>query len=254
VENLQEVRSALYMGTAVMVFLACGLVFLVLYYQQHFFRMKKNEAEAMLKATLETEKKERERFAADLHDSVSGDLSAIRNYLIILSRQYKEKGNNGIFAEIRQSVEAALHSTRAISYNLMPPLLESEGLVAATKDYLVRLEKAGVKFDVNDAGYKRMDTATEYQLFRVLQEFTTNAVKYGNTSGMKINFIRESDSQVIELADNGVTFDFYKAKLNSKGSGLKNILSRLQVINAVMVQQHQDTGNRFTITLKKNIK
>ena len=46
--------------------------------------MKQQEAEMLLKASLESEKKERERIAADLHDSVSSDLSAIRNYLVVI--------------------------------------------------------------------------------------------------------------------------------------------------------------------------
>ena len=55
--NGEELISLFWVGTFIMLFLAFGLIFLVVSYQRHFFRMKREEAENMLKVSLESEKK-----------------------------------------------------------------------------------------------------------------------------------------------------------------------------------------------------
>ena len=88
---MHEIKSVFWIGTFVMLFFACCLIFLVLFYKNYFFRMKQKETELLLKTSLESEKNERQRIAADLHDSVSSDLSAIRNYLTIILRGEKDE-------------------------------------------------------------------------------------------------------------------------------------------------------------------
>ena len=83
-EESYEINTLFWIGTIVMLCVGMGLIVVSLYYSNRLNKVKKNEAEMLLKVSLESEKIERERIAADLHDSVSSDLSAIRNYLIYL--------------------------------------------------------------------------------------------------------------------------------------------------------------------------
>ncbi|QEE48267.1 hypothetical protein FUA48_01345 [Flavobacterium alkalisoli] len=246
----EEVVSLFYIGTAIMLFLAFGLLFIVVTYQRHFFRMKRKEAENMLKVSLESEKNERARIAADLHDGVSGDLSAIKNYLSVLAK--KESENKEIFDEIREGVDAALQNTRAVSHNLMPPLLETEGLVPALKGYLEGIgAKAQIYFEVTSNGALALPASVAYQLFRVLQELTTNMVKYGNVSKCDINIALNKEVLAIDITDDGTPFNFKENLMKPNASGLKNINSRLHAVGGIIVQEEErQTGNRFTITLK----
>ena len=246
----EEVVSLFYIGTAIMLFLAFGLLFIVVTYQRHFFRMKRKEAENMLKVSLESEKNERARIAADLHDGVSGDLSAIKNYLSVLTK--KESENKEIFHEIREGVDAALQNTRAVSHNLMPPLLETEGLVPALKSYLEGIgTKAQIYFEVTANGAVALPASVAYQLFRVLQELTTNMVKYGNVSKCDINIALNKEALTIDITDDGTPFNFKENLVKPNASGLKNINSRLHAVGGVIVQEEEkQVGNHFTITLK----
>ncbi len=247
--NAEEVVSLFYIGTAIMLFLAFGLLFIVVTYQRHFFRMKRKEAENMLKVSLESEKNERTRIAADLHDGVSGDLSAIKNYLSILAK--KESENKAIFDEIKEGIDNALQNTRAVSHNLMPPLLETEGLVPALKSYLESIgSKSGINFTVTANQQIAMQPSIAYQLFRVLQELTTNMVKYGSATRADIKLALEKETLTIEITDDGIPFSFKENLAKPNASGLKNINSRLHAINAAIVQEEQEKGNRFIITLK----
>lgn len=252
-EKTEEIRIVFWFGTIGMLFLAFGLLSLVLYYQNHFYNMKRKETELLLKTSLETEKNERRRIAADLHDSVSGDLNAIRNYLTILQRNGSTIENREIFDEIRTGVEMALENTRKVSYNLMPPLLETYGLVTALDDYLDGLKKKteiGFEIVSKQDEFKLMPPVA-YELFRIIQEFTTNMIKYGKVSEATITIGLTDTFFTINIKDNGIPFNFTELLATSKGTGIKNINSRLKIIGADFVQQETESGNSFTITLKK---
>jgi signal transduction histidine kinase len=133
-EKNNEIDLIYWIGTAVMLVFGFGLIYLSLFYNTYIIKIKRKEAELLLKASLESEKKERERIAADLHDSVSSDLSAIRNYLAVILKSEQDDARIAVFTDLKEGVETAIENTRTISYRLMPPLLEKMGLVAALDD------------------------------------------------------------------------------------------------------------------------
>ncbi|TGD58249.1 sensor histidine kinase [Flavobacterium humi] len=252
-EGKSEIASTLWIGTAVMLLFAFGILFLVLFYQNYFIKMKRREAELLLKASLESEKQERVRIAADLHDGVSGDLNAIRNYLSILQRNEQDTEKKALFAEIKSGVEAALENTRQVSYKLMPPLLELAGFTAALQDYFERLTlNSKIQFEVNcTTDAPEIFQQTGYELLRIVQELTTNMIKHGAITHCHVAISSSNEEYRLEITDDGTPFDFKGQLAVATGSGLKNISSRLKVIGARMEQKEAPKGNHFTITLKK---
>ncbi len=250
-EGTTNIDSLFWIGTSVMVFLAFGLIFLALFYQYHFFKTKRQEAEQLLIVSLDSEKKERQRIAADLHDSVLADLSAIRNYALLLQKSKPEMKLEPAFIEMKSGVETAIENTRLISYKLLPPLLEAFGLVAALHDYAKRLTKsAGVNFQIVNTQEIKLSPTISYELFRIIQEFTTNLVKHGCGSNCTISIALEKNAIHIGIVDDGIPFDFIAATKTSQGLGLANINSRLQLIGAVLSQSANLQGNNFHIVLK----
>ena len=64
-DGTNEVKSIFFIGTFLMLFLALCLLFMVLFYQRHLTKIKKKEAELLLKTALKSEKKERKRIAKE---------------------------------------------------------------------------------------------------------------------------------------------------------------------------------------------
>lgn len=56
-ESPSEVKILFWLGTLMMLFLAFGLLSLVMYYQKQFLKSKQLESERLLKAILESEKR-----------------------------------------------------------------------------------------------------------------------------------------------------------------------------------------------------
>ena len=250
-EKIKEIDSVFWIGTTVMVVLAFGLILISLFYNNYVIKIKKKEAELLLKASLESEKKERERIAADLHDSVSSDLSAIRNFLAVILKTEKDEERKSVFNELKLGVEQSIENTRLISYKLMPPLLDKFGLIVALEDYFVNLtKKTNCNFSLQcKDDFVTLTTHEAYELFRVVQEFTTNMLKYGSITSCFLVFYVKDNVGYIEVIDDGVSYDFEKQLAASEGTGIKNINSRLRVIGAVLGQQKTLHGNHFVISL-----
>lgn len=252
-EAIKTIDSAYWLGTAVMITFAFALIFLSLFYNNHVIKIKKKEAELLLKASLESEKKERERIAADLHDSVSSDLSAIRNFLVVILKTEEDEARKAVFNELKLGVEHSIENTRLISYKLSPPLLDKYGLVVALEDYFTNLtKKTNCNFSIQCSNDFICLTEHEaYELFRVVQEFTTNMLKYGSITTCLVVLYVNDTLGYIEVIDDGVSYDFEKQLATSDGTGLKNINSRLKVIGASLLQREVLQGNHFVISIDK---
>lgn len=250
-EGSSEIKTVFWLGTSVMLFLAFGLLFIVFFYQKHFSKMKQKEAELLLKTSLESEKKERQRIAKDLHDSVQGDLSAIRNYFSFLSKKIVDTDTQDLLNDIKKALDQTTENTRMISYKLMPPLLDSSGFSAALIEYFVGLEKAtNKKFEFqSEASNLIIPKEKGYELFLVIQELTQNMLKHGFITACEIKLKESSEYIRFDIIDDGMPFDFKKSYSTSKGSGLHNIKSRLNSINAKIIQQEIEKGNHFIIYL-----
>jgi len=82
-----------------------------------------------------------------------------------------------------------------------------------------------VKGDTIPIGNKKH----EIIMFRILQEFLSNSVKYSEAKNLKIILDYQSGNLLIEASDDGKGFDVETAE---KGSGLLNMKSRAALINA----------------------
>lgn len=254
-EGTSDIKSVFWLGTSVMLFLAFALVFLVLFYQNHFIKMKRKETETLLKTALESEKEERQRIAKDLHDSVQGDLNAIRNYMFILHRQTEGQPTHLLISETKDALEKAIENTRGISSKLMPPLLETAGFSAALLDFLEQLSVLSGKEFIfkTDLSEVQIPTAYSYELFRVVQEFCQNMLKHGQITQALFALYATSEGISLEIIDDGVPFNFKTAYIHSKGSGLHNIQSRIKSMKAELQQREVAVGNHFVIYLKLNL-
>lgn len=225
-----------------------ALVIMVLAYQRHFFKIKKKEAALMLETAFVSEMKERQRVAADLHDSVLGDLGAVRVYLSILKKEY---GDSESFKEVDEAIAHAIQNTRFISHNLMPPLLESQGFAAVLREHFERLSvKTHIHFEVNESAAIEIDPLQLYALYRIVQEFGNNIVKYSQASVCQVALAVEQGVFSITITDDGDAYDFENCLKKSTGLGLQNIKSRLKTIGATLHQEQVPVGNKFTIALK----
>lgn len=244
----KDLKLLFWIGTLVMLCLTFAVVLIAILYQRRVYRLQQDEARKLMFAALKAEHKERSRLAAGLHDGICGDINAIRNFVSVLGAGTGT--DKELLQEIRSALDIALANVREFSYNLMPPLLHTSGLVAALKEYLKRMQQS---YQVSITGSwptapPDLSDTEAYELYLVVQELMTNAIKHGKASVLRVTL---SDTQALRLSfeDNGPAFDFYQCLKNSGGLGLSNICSRLNSIRARLEQETVFEGNKMTITL-----
>lgn len=248
-----QVKYFFWVGTTVMIIFGVAVIGFIGFYRKRLFRIKKEETEFLLKSSLELESKERRRLAADLHDSVCGDLSAIRNYLAILELQQDSINVTGkaLIQEIKENINVVLQNTKAIISNMMPPLIETSGFIPALEDHICRLNKISeIAFELtyNERNLSLSDKVS-YELYRIFQELFSNMIKYGNVNKVTISFVQDNAKIIIAIVDDGTPFSFKTMVHESSGIGIKNIYARLNVIRGHISQFPMENGNHLVITL-----
>ena len=251
-ENEDSLKLLFWVSTTGMLFLAVSFLYITLIYHKKIFKVKEKESEKLIKAILETEKKERKRISSDIHDSVSGDISAIGNYIAILHQNEKDPKNKDIIEDIKLAMTDLLNNVRYINFNLMPPSLENSGLVVTLSSYFERLEKFNNVTISTDYPQKDLpiNSSDAYEIFRITQEIFSNMIKHGKATHFEFKIVMEDKNIKIQISDNGHVFDFYENLKSSTGMGLKNILSRINHIEANLEQVPVDKGNNIIIQLK----
>ncbi len=248
-ENEIDIKLFFWLGTVILLASVLSVVIIVLLHRNKLFRMKKEESEKLLKISLASEQQERKRIASDLHDGISGDLNAIQNYIAILQQCKNDDQKESLLKEIETIVANTLENIQGISYNLMPPMLESQGLIATLKSYFSRIRKLN---PISISEYYSLSSveippADSYELYRIIQELVTNVIKHGNANQIWLSISRTSEFILIEMTDNGKSFDFFENLKNPLGMGLKNITSRVSQIKANFKQMPSSTGNTIQI-------
>ena len=243
-EGWQEIDSyfILCAGTAGMLVLCTGMLLFFRAYHKRLLlqqdeknRMELAYKDELLFSNIHATEKERARIARDLHDGVGASLSLLRMQLNNLP------ANDS--ANARSVIDGTIDNVRRIAYDLLPPALESFGLIAALQMFC---EKVSADADLEvqfDAFSEQLhfDAVTELAIYRVLQELVNNTLKYAGATTLEVGLQYRDGIIMIRYADNGKGYDPH-AQLKENGLGLKNIDLRIRQQNGSVQYQKLKDG------------
>ncbi|WP_178989579.1 tetratricopeptide repeat protein [Winogradskyella schleiferi] len=247
--NKQKVKMNYAIGTALL-FLILALASWLIFRQrqkrknQELIAIRNKAKVNALESLIEGEEKERFRIAKELHDGVNGDLSAIKHKLSSLLDL-----NNNVIKETITMIDDSCSQVRAISHNLVPPSLENFNLVEATENYCANLNavnKEKIVFQ-NIGNNLRISKKAEVNIFRIIQELISNAIKHAEASEITVQISHRANEIQITVEDNGKGFD--RNDVEIKGIGLSNIQSRIDYLNASLDFMSNKNGTSYTIDI-----
>ncbi len=227
----QEIFILIAIGIAIMLGLA--VAFVVFYYQaQRKMLLQKMDAQRqLLQATLLAQEEERRRIAKDLHDEVGSKLNVIYLYTEQLKKlSSKPDKFKTTMDDVTDIIHNAIDTTRRISHDLLPPVLEEFGFVEALKELCAaynRLHILDIQLHVNPDEGIVADKMVEVNLFRIIQELINNSLRHGKAQQVQLQVLATAEGLQIFYKDDGKGFD---ANVAQKGLGMKSIESRLQII------------------------
>ena len=217
-----------------------GLLVIIVLLARGRFRRKQQLAEnekqlavreAFIDATIRSQENERKRFAQDLHDGMGQLISSLRLMVNQLDKNTSVEERISI-AERSETILTDMHTEiRSIAFNLMPQTLIQQGLVPALQEMALRVNQTG-KINVRVQGYdmpSRLHEVQEISLYRIIQEWINNVIKYAEASIVEVQLIGHGTEINITIEDNGAGFDSGRLE-TSAGNGWKNIKSRVNLI------------------------
>lgn len=254
--------ATLFVGTIGMLVLTVGLVIFIVLYQRrvrHFRQtlqqMEIDQQKIMLNAAIKIQEEERQRLAADLHDDAGPLLATARLYLNEnLLNQDRVDQLQSIY-QARQIIDDTIQLIRNISHDLMPPTLKNFGLESAINDLFQKISGSGsVNASQRFHDYKeRLKPEKELIVFRVIQELINNILKHSNASFIHLTQNVHADKFYLRMHHDGrgiIQSDFEKLNKSNIGLGLKNISSRIHLLQGAIVFEKDISQTYYKVTIE----
>ena len=260
-----NVSTVLFFGTLGMLVLAIGLVVFIVFhqrkvikYQQQLQRLEEEQQQILLNASIRWQEEERQRIAADLHDDAGPLLATARLYLNDnLVHQDISTQLQSIY-NAKQIIDDTIQLIRNISHSLMPPTLKNFGLESAINDLFQKISGSGaINASCRFHDYReRMLPQRELLIFRVAQELANNILKHSNSSFIHLTQNTSDGIFYIRLHHDGkgiTQADFERMNKSSVGLGLKNIQSRMKVLDGSVLFEKDASQTFYKVTLEMPI-
>lgn len=200
---------------------------------------------------------ERNRIASELHDELGTLLSVIHLDLELVLRESSQLTPYGEarLLEIRKNLNLVIESIRHNIWSLAPQMLDQVQIDFALRELCRKLDaykgthlhfvQSGIAFPIT---HKQ-----KLNLFRIVQELLTNAIKHSGAWNISVQLHWDDDTLTIVVEDDGSGYSNPEEKTSTSGGGMGtgNIIKRANIIGATMVREELTRGMRVTLSLKK---
>lgn len=193
---------------------------------------QKDIRQKILQTILETEERERARFAEELHDGLGPLLAAAKLYFKTLEELPDKSTHDHVIEKGIYTIDKAISSIKEIANNISPHILRNFGLVSAMNSYLNKIQETKhINVDFQSNIEKRLDTKFELGLFRIFKEFTNNTLKHAKARNIEVHLIKRNGTLVFTYLDDGIGFDTNSIQNENSAKGINSIMSRVRSLD-----------------------
>lgn len=199
---------------------------------------------------------ERSRLARDLHDSISQQLFSM-TLTAQAARAHLEKNTARAASQLerlQETAQAALSEMRALIFQLRPPALTEQGLIAALQQHVAALgrrEGLTVKLNVLGNGEDRFARGVEQAIYRIAQEALNNVVRHAGACYVDVELQVEAEQVRLRISDDGRGFDPARvASAEGRHLGLISMRERATELGGRLeVRSQPSKGTEISLTV-----
>ncbi len=207
---------------------------------------------------MDAQENERKLLAREIHDSISGDLAAIKMCLEEkLNKMTGDPPDDRISLEnIISATEGTIRETRRISAHLRPSMLDDLGLISTIAWFCREFEKHHPEIRmVHRLEIEEDDVPEEFKvvIYRILQEAMNNVAKHSEADRVLIGLVKIGRELKLSVEDNGRGLDLEKVGSRSdpmSGYGLSNMRDRAEICGGKLeITSHAGAGTTVHLIL-----
>lgn len=235
--------------------IAVGVVVLNQHFRKNLYRQKLEQEETrsrhqqeLLRSSILIQEQERKSIAQDIHDELGALLSISRMHLVQLEEKEQSTTIVPALQNIRSLTEKALSSMRRISHELMPPQLETFGLVKTLESVATHANKTGdIRMHIEASeNFPELGWTLSLGLYRILMELINNTLKHANAGNICIELGFTGDTILCSYTDDGKGMPTGNLK---HGLGHKSMEGRASSLGGTIHIAKPDKGFEALITL-----
>jgi signal transduction histidine kinase len=185
---------------------------------------------------LTAQEDERREISRELHDEIAQTLTGINVRLANLKREavVNTKGLKGKIAGTQRLVQKSVKIVHRFARQLRPALLDDLGLVPALSSYINGLkERTNLPIKlITFPELGKLDVVKRTVFYRVAQEALTNIVRHSEAKLIEVVFKRRRSSVLMEIRDNGKSFDVQYVLL-AKGKNHLGVLGMRERVEMI---------------------
>ncbi len=209
---------------------------------------KKNKRET-IRAIINSQERDRQNFAEELHDNANQILSSAK--LLLEASIAKPRIEKNFVEKSLEYLNEAILEIRKISHSLAPAILRDISLDAAIEEHIQIINSSGkLNVTYENTGGENIELSMipekKLAILRIAQEQLTNVIKHSGATMVIVTLTASSTSVNLVIEDNGCGFNVGTAK---KGFGLANIYNRAEYYHANLVL-HSFPGKGTSLRLE----
>lgn len=213
-------------------------------------RIYQSRSQQLSSQILGAHEAERKRIARELHDDTGQALTSILVRLRLLERAATDTGVRRSVEELRELTANALDAVRRMAVDLRPAALDDLGLVPALRSYTEKFSHnwpIEVTFSAHGLR-RRLPTAVELVLYRVVQEALSNVAKHSGAHHASVALSRRNYVVTAMVRDDGHGFSPDKVSAFGPGGlGLFGMKERLALVGgSLQIDTVPDSGTLIT--------
>ena len=186
----------------------------------------------------DAEDRERKNIASILHDDLQQQLAYIKLELSVLEKTADQETGRRL-RDIERLIGDSIRKSCDLSYEINPPALSRNGLLAAMNVLATDLKnRHGFEVRIHSQAEAEPDSHTlAVILYRAARELLINVVKHADVDSAEIDVLCKNRKIYICVKDSGRGFNYQTAKSNQgkgMGFGLYNIEDRITFLGGSM--------------------
>jgi len=188
--------------------------------------------------SIEALEADRKAVSRELHDSIGGNLAAIKFALESIAKKIAEKPDAATVSLEKTILRLAetIKDCKRISANLRPEIIDDRGLLPTIDWHIRQFRQHHSQINIIqqiDVDEREVPELLKIVIYRVIQEALNNAAMHSKADTIYIRLKKSGNYLEAEVEDNGRGFDFKEVSNRGdriSGFGLKSMRERVEII------------------------